>query len=64
MKEYGISSGKVRILDTRIVDQKGCTREIYRECRNIIELAIGAVDIDKIEMRSYKWEYHNGLFKD
>lgn len=48
VKEYGISSDKVRILDARIFDPKGCTREIYRECRNIIEFAIGAVDIDKI----------------
>ncbi|MBR3823883.1 MAG: methyltransferase domain-containing protein [Lachnospiraceae bacterium] len=46
--DYGVSPDRVRILDERIMDPKGCSMEVYRECRNIIEHAIKEIELEKI----------------
>lgn len=46
--DYGISSDRVRIPDERIMDPKGCSMEVYRECRNIIESAIKEIALEKL----------------
>ena len=46
--DYGISSDRVRILDERIMDPKGCSMEVYRECRIIIEHAVKEIALEKI----------------
>lgn len=38
--EYLVPSDRVSILDSTIMDPKGCSIEVYRECRNTIENAI------------------------
>lgn len=63
--EYSISYDRVSILDTKIIDPKDCAIQIYRECRNIIELAIRNVELDKIllqphmQLRDY-WDSVSG----
>lgn len=52
MIEYGISYDRVSVLDTKIIDPKDCPMEIYRECRNTIEGAIGDIELDKILLQS------------
>ncbi len=46
--EYAISSDRVSVLDPKITDPKDCAIEVYRECRNAIELAIRNATPDKI----------------
>ena len=50
--EYGISSDKVQVLGNGIFDPKGCTPEVYRECRNTIAQAIKAIVLDEILVSS------------
>ena len=49
--DYGISPDRVRILDKKIMDPKGCSMEVYRECRNIIESAIKEIALEKLVMQ-------------
>lgn len=48
LTEYDIPTDRVCILDPKIMDPKDCPIEVYRECRNTIELAIKNIDIDKL----------------
>lgn len=45
--DYGVSSDRVRVLDEKIMDPKGCPMEVYRECRNIIVHAIKEIELEK-----------------
>ena len=59
--EYDVPTDRVCILDPKIRDPKDCSIEIYRKCRNTIESAIRAIDIDKIisPSRMQPQEYWN-----
>lgn len=46
--KYNIPADRVTILDNKIIDPKDCTIEIYRECRDVIELAVRNIDLDRI----------------
>lgn len=46
--DYSISPNRVRILDERIMDPRGCSMEVYRECRNVIELSIKEIALEKL----------------
>ncbi len=46
--KYHIPSDKISILDASIIDPKGCSLDVYRECRNTIENAIRNLCPDNI----------------
>lgn len=48
MTGYDISPDRIRLLNERIMDPKGCSMEVYRECRNIIEHAIKEIELEKL----------------
>ena len=48
INDYNISSERISVLDSRIIDPKDCPLEIYRKCRNTIQLAIQKIELDKI----------------
>lgn len=46
ISDYGINEDRVKILDSRIMDPKGCSPEVYRECRDVIEQVIKAIELE------------------
>lgn len=48
IKDFKVAPDRVRILDSRIKDPKGCSAEVYRECRDIIVEAIRGINLEEI----------------